>query len=83
VIPAGGDLQAAWTYHLQLNAIILAGRTSVLLVLKRWFTNQGCESSGTGTLYSGVNLGLHPGELTRAETSHERATWLGSVSVLH
>ena len=72
VFQAGGDLQAARIYHLQLNAILGGGRNVALLIIKRWFTNNGCELSGTGTLFNGVNLGLQPGEFTWSEASHER-----------
>jgi len=82
VVPAGGDLSAARTYHLELKAILRGGHENSLIVLKRWMTNNGCVRSGTGTLYHGVNLGLRAGEVTWSETSHHRNAWfVGDVDV--
>ncbi len=80
----GGDNGAARTYHLDIGFIGPRGINCRLLLLKRWFTNNGCESNGVGTLYPGVSLGLQPGEVRWSEMSHHRIIGIvADINVIH
>lgn len=51
------------SFDLALTAQMHRGVSQTLIVLKRWLVNNRREGQGTGTLVSGVNLGLHSGEI--------------------
>lgn len=64
LVPGTGDRENARAEDLILTAQLRNGVHQYLVILKRWHMSRGLPYQGTGTLYSGVNLGLQSGEIT-------------------
>lgn len=59
-----GNEEFARSNDLVLRGQMSNGVNQSLLILKRWHTNVGFPTSGTGTLLQGVNPGLRAGAIS-------------------
>jgi hypothetical protein len=70
IVPGSSNAVYSRADDLILRTQLSRGVPENLVILKRWHTNRGFSSYGTGTLLHGVNLGLQSGEITWSRMDH-------------